>query len=94
MFLDKDCLQDGQSWLGGLVTGLVTSMIFVPLLSWTENDQGSVGELSRLGVGGFDRVSAPTPPISFALSLCSTHSHVLKDCALAGARGRQTLQHT
>ena len=31
-------------------------MVFVPLLSWTEDDQGSVGELSRIGVDGFDRV--------------------------------------
>ena len=62
MFLDKDCLQDGQNWLSGLVTGLVASMIFVPLLSWTEHDQGSVGGLSQLGVGGFDRVSRPPPP--------------------------------
>jgi hypothetical protein len=28
----------------------------VPLLSWTENDQGSLGELSKIGVDGFDRV--------------------------------------
>ena len=32
-------------------------MTFVPLLSWTEDDQGSLGELSRIGVDGFDRVS-------------------------------------
>jgi len=31
-------------------------MVCVTLLSWTEDDQGSVGELSRIGVGGFDRV--------------------------------------
>jgi hypothetical protein len=57
VFLDKDCLQDGQSWLGGLVAGLVTSMIFVPIMSWAEGDQGSLGELSKIGVDGFDRVS-------------------------------------
>ena len=27
------------------------------MLSWTENDQGSLGELSQIGVDGFDRVS-------------------------------------
>jgi len=64
VFLDKDCLQDGHDWLGGMVAGLVASMVFVPILSWTEHDQGSVGGLSQLGVGGFDRVSrlSPTPP--------------------------------
>ena len=62
VFLDKDCLQDGQSWLAGFVQvslphthclshthtlslshslstlaqGVVVSMVFVPLLSWTE----------------------------------------------------------
>jgi len=56
VFLDKGCLQDGQSWLGGLVTGLMASMVFVPILSWTEHDQGSLGGLSKLGAGGFDRV--------------------------------------
>ncbi|KAJ1468475.1 hypothetical protein T484DRAFT_1855069, partial [Baffinella frigidus] len=56
VFLDKDSLQDGQSWLDGLVTGLVASMVFVPLLSWTEDDQGSLGGLSRIKAGGFDRV--------------------------------------
>ena len=57
MFLDKDCLHDGQSWLGGLVTGLATSMVFVPLLSWTEGDHGSMGGMSRIQAGGFDQVS-------------------------------------
>ena len=31
-------------------------MVFVPLLSWTADDKGSVGELGRLGMRGFDRV--------------------------------------
>jgi len=31
-------------------------MSFVPLLSWEEGDQGSLGELSRIGVDGFDKV--------------------------------------
>ncbi|KAJ1478342.1 hypothetical protein T484DRAFT_1817983, partial [Baffinella frigidus] len=56
VFLDRDSLQDGQSWLAGFVKGLVASMVVVPLLSWTEDDKGSVGEMSRIGVGGFDRV--------------------------------------
>ena len=56
VYLDKDCLQDGQSWLAGFVLGLLASMVSMPLLSWTEDDQGSMGELSRIGVDGFDRV--------------------------------------
>ena len=74
MFLDKDCLLDGQNWLSGLVTGLVASMIFVPLLSWTEHDQGSVGGLSKLGVGGFDRVSRRHPPPYLCCALSPSHS--------------------
>jgi len=31
-------------------------MVCVPLLSWGEDDKGSVGELRRIGVNGFDRV--------------------------------------
>ena len=31
-------------------------MVFVVLLSWEAGDQGSVGELSRIGRAGFDRV--------------------------------------
>ncbi|KAJ1473991.1 hypothetical protein T484DRAFT_1912139, partial [Baffinella frigidus] len=56
VFLDKDCLLDGQSWLAGFIQGVVSSMVFVPLLSWREDDLGSLGELSRIGVNGFDRV--------------------------------------
>ena len=56
MFLDKDCLQDGQSWLAGFIQGMVASMVVMPLLSWTDDDRGSLGELSRIGVNGFDRV--------------------------------------
>ena len=62
VFLDRDCLQDGQSWLAGFVQGLAASMVFVPLLSWTEADLGSVGEMSRIGVAGFDRIdNVPHP---------------------------------
>ena len=32
-------------------------MIFVPIISWTEHDKGSLGGLSSIGVDGFDRVS-------------------------------------
>ncbi|KAJ1471840.1 hypothetical protein T484DRAFT_3485030 [Baffinella frigidus] len=56
VFLDRECLQDGQSWLAGFVKALVASMVVVPLLSWTDDDKGSVGELSRIGDRGFDRV--------------------------------------
>ncbi|KAJ1491967.1 hypothetical protein T484DRAFT_1772740, partial [Baffinella frigidus] len=69
VFLDKDCLQDGQSWLSGFVTGVVSSMVFVPLLSWTEDDRGSVGELSRLGVDGFDRVDNVLLEMIIAMAL-------------------------
>ena len=62
VFLDTDCLQDGQSWLAGFVKGLAASMVIVPLLSWTEDDRGSLGELSRIGVNGFDRVDNVRQP--------------------------------
>ena len=62
VFLDQDCLQDGQNWLLGFVQGLAASMVFVPLLSWTEDDKGSLGELGRIGVGGFDRVETRPMP--------------------------------
>ncbi|KAJ1467763.1 hypothetical protein T484DRAFT_1857729, partial [Baffinella frigidus] len=69
VFLDKDCLQDGQSWLAGFVQGLVASMTFVPLLSWSEDDQGSLGELSRIGVNGFDRVDNVLLELILAMAL-------------------------
>jgi len=30
--------------------------VVVPLLSWTEDDRGSLGQLSRIGVDALDRV--------------------------------------
>ena len=78
VFLDKDCLLDGQSWLSGLVAGLTTSMVFVPLLSWTEDDQGSLGELSMIKAGGFDRVvRLSTPPLDIAFSLAPSFSRAV-----------------
>ncbi|KAJ1479745.1 hypothetical protein T484DRAFT_2022949, partial [Baffinella frigidus] len=56
VFLDTECLLDGQNWLTGFVLGLAASMCVVPILSWTEDDQGSLGEISKIGVDGFDRV--------------------------------------
>ena len=44
-------------------------MTFVPLLSWTENDQGSVGELSQIGVHDFDRIDNFLLEVILAISL-------------------------
>jgi len=41
VFLDHKCRMDGQSWVDSVVMGLQASMVFVPLLSWTEGDGGS-----------------------------------------------------
>ena len=44
-------------------------MTFVPLLSWTDNDQGSVGELSQIGAQNFDRIDNFLLEIILAISL-------------------------
>ena len=44
-------------------------MVFVPLLSFTEDGRGSVGELSRLGIDGFDRVDNVLLELILALAL-------------------------
>ena len=49
--------------------GLAVSMVFVPVLSWTEDDKGSLGELSLIGVQGFDRVARLSRAISASRSL-------------------------
>ncbi|KAJ1487096.1 hypothetical protein T484DRAFT_1787681 [Baffinella frigidus] len=55
VYLDHECVLNGQSWVESVVLGLEASMVFVPLLSWTEADEGSLGQLSLLGVDGSDR---------------------------------------
>jgi hypothetical protein len=44
-------------------------MTFVPLLSWTDNDQGSVGELIQIGVHDFDRIDNFLLEVILAISL-------------------------
>ena len=44
-------------------------MVCVPLLSWTEDDKGSLGELGRIGVGGFDKVDNVLLELILAVAL-------------------------
>ena len=48
VYLDKECLLDGQGWELGFIKGLSSSMVMVCLLSCTENDRGSIGDMMRL----------------------------------------------
>ena len=41
----------------------------VTLLSWTDDDKGSVGELGRIGSNGFDRVDNVLLELTLALAL-------------------------
>jgi len=69
VFLDRDCLQDGQSWLSGFVQGMAASMVVVPLLSWTADDRGSVGGLSEINIDGFDKVDVVLLELLIATAL-------------------------
>ena len=48
IFFDRKSLSDGEKWEVGFVNGLLTSLILLPLISWDENDGGSVGQLMNL----------------------------------------------
>ena len=48
VYLDEICLQDGQKWQDGFIRGLSVSLVVVPVLSWTRDDNGSVGKLCRM----------------------------------------------
>ena len=45
-------------------------MVVVPLLSWTEDDRGSVGDLSKINVEGFDKVDVVLLELLIATALC------------------------
>eukprot|EP00732_Lithocolla_globosa_P002817 Lithocolla_globosa_v1_NODE_1980_length_2229_cov_24.969181.p1 type:complete len:613 gc:universal NODE_1980_length_2229_cov_24.969181:122-1960(+) len=47
-FLDIKSLCDGESWQEGFIRGLFTSVIVTPILSWTEDNTGSVAGISKL----------------------------------------------
>jgi hypothetical protein len=44
VFLDRHCLLDGRDWEAGFILALAHSIVAVPLLSWGEDDTGSVGK--------------------------------------------------
>jgi hypothetical protein len=48
VYLDEICLQDGQKWQDGFIRGLSVSLVVVPILSWSRDDNGSVGKLCRM----------------------------------------------
>lgn len=58
VFLDEKCLLTGENWLegsdgmGGIVGGVLRAVVFVPILSWPEDGQGSVGALLRAHESG------------------------------------------
>jgi hypothetical protein len=48
VFLDRHCLLDGRDWEAGFVLALAHSIVAVPLLSWGDDDTGSVGQMVSL----------------------------------------------
>jgi len=48
VFLDEECLPEGERWKESFLLGLAHSMVFVPLLSWKSNHTGSIGQLSSM----------------------------------------------
>ena len=48
IFLDIESLTDGEPWDEGFVKGMVKSTICVPVMTWYENDTGSVGQMLQL----------------------------------------------
>jgi len=48
VYLDELCLLDGQLWQEGFIKGLSISIVAVPIVSWSANDEGSVGKLCRM----------------------------------------------
>ena len=57
VYLNRECLQDGQDWEVGIIDGLSSSMVMVCLLSFHEDGRGSLGNLTTLKPSeGKDRV--------------------------------------
>ena len=48
VFLDVECLEDGKNWEDSFARGVVHTMVFVPLLSWTGDGGGSLGGMMSL----------------------------------------------
>eukprot|EP00050_Salpingoeca_kvevrii_P004877 m.263863 g.263863 ORF g.263863 m.263863 type:complete len:647 (-) comp11053_c2_seq2:1211-3151(-) len=51
-YLDNECLVQGRDFQEGFVQGLMTSDVFVPLLSFCEDQTGSLGQMRRLDCDG------------------------------------------
>jgi len=57
VYLNTECLQDGQDWEVGIIRGLSSSIVMVCLLSFNEDGSGSLGNLTTLNPSeGRDRV--------------------------------------
>jgi hypothetical protein len=48
VYLDRECLHDGEDWEVGFVQGLSSSIVMVCLLSFNEHGRGSLGDLTTL----------------------------------------------
>lgn len=54
VYLDSMCLEDGEPWeagstgMGGFIGGVSSSIIIVPLLSWYDDNTGSIGGMKKL----------------------------------------------
>jgi hypothetical protein len=57
VYLNRECLQDGQDWEAGIIDGLSSSMVMVCLLSLNEDGSGPLCDLTTLKPSeGTDRV--------------------------------------
>jgi hypothetical protein len=76
VYLDRECLQDGIDWELGFIQGLASSMVMVCLLSFNEDDRGSLGDLITLRPEeGKDRVDNVLLELIVGLELRALGEH-------------------
>lgn len=84
IFVDYECLKQGEDWAEGFCDGLVDSLMFVPFLSWHEVDSkqvGSVGGLSALDPGS-GKDWTDNVLLEYELALAIREQHPLKTTIL------------
>ena len=84
VFFAPCSLLDGKDWETSIMLGLAHSVVFVPILSWGENNTGSVGSMVHLSVS--QRVDNVLIEYIIALAL-KTHAEGSIQARVRGGEG-------
>ena len=73
---DQKSLKDGEEWEQAFVTGITNSILVVPIISWFEQDTGSVGGM--MSIAEHDRVDNCLLEFELALAMMKTNPPLVK----------------